>query len=130
MVDGHGIAHPRHLGIAAHFGLVTRTPTIGAAKKILYGTFEEPEKNVGAYTAIIDPKTHEELGVVLRSKYNVKPMFVSPGNLSTIPDAMRIVLDTTRGLRMPEPTRLAHNLVNQFRIGALGSERMYHFMAG
>jgi deoxyribonuclease V len=123
MVDGHGIAHPRRLGIAAHFGLVTNTPTLGAAKKLLYGVFEKPleqlSAEMGDFTYILDPKTGERLGAALRTKRNVKPMLISPGHLCTLEDAMMIAKKTARGYRLPEPTRLAHNLVNLFRTGKL-----------
>jgi deoxyribonuclease V len=119
VVDGHGIAHPRRLGIAAHFGLVIQTPTIGAAKKILYGTFRDPSFLAGVHTFIKDPKTGETIGAVVRTKNNVKPMFVSPGNLCTIDDSVRIILACTRGYRLPEQTRMAHNLVNAFRKGEI-----------
>ena len=32
-VDGHGISHPRRLGVASHFGLLVDVPTIGVAKE-------------------------------------------------------------------------------------------------
>jgi deoxyribonuclease V len=38
-VDGHGISHPRRLGVASHFGLLVDVPTIGVAKKRLCGKF-------------------------------------------------------------------------------------------
>ncbi len=119
MVDGHGIAHPRRLGIAAHFGLVTGVPTIGIAKNILYGSYEDPGKSAGDFTYISDPKTKENIGAVLRSKNNVRQVYISPGHMCDIPSALKVVLYTTRGYRLPEPTRLAHNMVNLFRTGKL-----------
>ncbi len=119
VVDGHGIAHPRRLGIAAHFGLVAGVPTIGAAKKVLYGKFTDPGLAKGDLSPIIDPRTDEILGMALRTKAKVKPMLVSPGNASDVASAVRIVQETDGGYRLPEPTRQAHELVNRFRRGEL-----------
>jgi deoxyribonuclease V len=49
-----------------------------------------------------------KVGVVLRTKDNTKPLFVSPGHRITVETAARRVLETGRGYRLPEPTRLAH----------------------
>ncbi len=119
VVDGHGIAHPRRLGIAAHFGLVAGVPTIGAAKKLLYGTFSEPSLAKGDMSPIIDSKTDETIGMALRTKTNVKPMLISPGNNCNIAGAVRVIRETDGGYRLPEPTRQAHELVNRFRRGEL-----------
>src|SRR5690606_3661165 len=77
-VDGHGIAHPRGLGIAAHFGVATGLPSIGVAKKILVGSGSEPHQMRGAYT----PLRHKgaQLGWILRSKVKCNPLVVSPGH--------------------------------------------------
>ncbi|MCW3465636.1 deoxyribonuclease V [Chitinophaga nivalis] len=118
VVDGHGIAHPRQMGIATHFGVLTNQPTIGSAKKKLYGQFEEPGPNRGDYT----PLTGRQgmlLGHVLRSKPNVKPVFVSPGHRTGMTDSLQLIISCLRKHRLPEPTRLAHNAVNQFRLGQL-----------
>lgn len=116
MVDGHGIAHPRRLGIAAHFGLVTQTPTLGCAKNLLYGeTNDELGPLPGDRVALIDKKHDEVIGCVLRTKQNVKPVFISPGHLLDLETAVSITLETTKGYRLPEPTRRAHLLVNEFR---------------
>jgi deoxyribonuclease V len=119
VVDGHGIAHPRRLGIAAHFGLVAGVPTIGAAKKLLYGTYEEPALEKGSESPIIDPKNGERLGTALRTKTKVKPMLISSGNNCDIASSIKIIKETDTGYRLPEPTRQAHELVNRFRRGEL-----------
>ncbi len=117
VVDGHGIAHPRRMGIAAHFGALTGQASIGCAKKILYGKYEEPAINPGSYTPI---KTKDEtLGYALRSKSKVKPVFISPGHRLTVEDSLEIMLQCLGKYRIPEPTRLAHELVNKFRKGEL-----------
>jgi len=116
VVDGHGIAHPRRMGIASHFGVLAQQPAIGSAKKKLFGIYEEPGMEKGSYTPLTD-KQGQPLGNVLRSKTNVQPVFVSPGHLTDIPGSTEILLQCIKSYRLPEPTRLAHNAVNQFRTG-------------
>nr|WP_220101324.1 endonuclease V [Chitinophaga oryzae] len=77
VVDGHGIAHPRRMGIASHFGVLAGQVTVGSAKKKLYGTYKEPGEEKGAHTPLTD-KQGVVIGTVLRSKQKVKPIFVSP----------------------------------------------------
>jgi len=112
IIDGQGIAHPRRLGIASHLGLFFDKPTIGCAKSRLIGTFEEPHLEKGAYSLLKDSK--EIIGAVLRTRTNVKPVFISVGNKCTLKDAIRIVLACTTKYRLPEPTRLAHQLVSKY----------------
>lgn len=115
LLDGHGIAHPRGLGIASHFGLVADVPTIGCAKKVLVGHFQMPESQVGASSPL--EYKDQQVGVALRTKQNIKPMFISPGHKISLADSVKIVLQCTTKYRMPEPTRKAHLLVNQLRRG-------------
>lgn len=115
VVDGIGIAHPRRLGIATHLGLVLDIPTIGCAKSVLVGTYTEPDDEPGATSDLIDPKTGEVLGAALRTKRNVKPVFISPGHKITCADAVNLVRRCVRKHRLPEPTRFAHNAVNEYR---------------
>ncbi len=119
VIDGHGIAHPRRLGIAAHFGLAIQKSTMGVAKNILYGEVEEPAISAHSYTYIIDPKTNEKIGITYRSKNGVKPIFISPGNQADIESVRTLALSLIRKHRLPEPTRMAHNLVNAFRKGEI-----------
>ncbi len=113
LVDGQGIAHPRSMGIAAHLGVLLDLPSIGCAKTRLFGTFEEPAKNRGS--AI--PLRHEgrTVGLVVRTRTGVKPVFVSPGNKMDIETSGQIVLSLCRGYRIPEPLRQAHMFVNELR---------------
>jgi deoxyribonuclease V len=115
-VDGVGIAHPRRLGIASHLGLILDKPTIGVAKSVLTGIYEEPGIEAGAMSPLVDKHNNEEvLGVALRTKRKVKPMFISPGHKITTAEAIEIVLACVRKHRMPESTRQAHEITNQYR---------------
>lgn len=113
VVDGHGFAHPRRLGIATHFGIVMSTPTIGCAKSKLVGDYKEPANVAGATSDL----THEGelIGKVYRTKVNCKPIFISPGNLITMEESISLVSSCIRKYRIPEPTRLTHHFVNEVR---------------
>jgi deoxyribonuclease V len=117
VVDGHGIAHPRRVGIAAHFGVVTGQPSMGCAKKILVGKFQEPGRVQGDQSPVLDKQ--EQIGFAYRSKTGVKPVFISPGHLLGLQNSLEIISRCTGRYRIPEPTRLAHELVNRFRKGEL-----------
>lgn len=117
VVDGHGIAHPRRMGIAAHFGALTGQATIGCAKKLLFGSYAEPGPHRGDYTPLLDKE--EVIGAVLRTKDNVKPVFISPGHRMDVRGSISLIHQCIGKYRLPEPTRLAHNAVNQFRTGIL-----------
>lgn len=124
IIDGQGIAHPRRLGLAAHLGLFFDKPTIGCAKSRLTGFFEEPPPQKGAYSLLKDKKGVEQdtqcetIGAVVRTRTNVKPLFVSVGNRCLLKDAIKITLRCATKYRLPEPTRLAHQLVGKLRLKA------------
>ncbi len=105
MVDGHGIMHPRKMGIATHLGMMVSTPTIGVAKKRLYGTYDAPAMSQGAFSPVMAKS--EKLGIALRSKEGKNVIFVSPGHLCDFETAETLVRDTLRGYKLPEPTRIA-----------------------
>jgi len=108
MVDGQGIAHPRRMGIAAHLGVILDMPSIGVAKSRLTGRFEMPGTKKGDSNPLMSGK--EQIGVVLRSRDNVKPLFVSPGHRVSIETALTLVLHCLTRYRLPEPTRMADKL--------------------
>jgi len=113
LIDGQGIAHPRRLGLAAHLGLFLDKPTIGCAKSRLTGTFEEPAPEKGSHSALRDGD--EVIGAVVRTRTNVKPLFVSVGHRCRLEDAIRLTLACATKYRLPEPTRLAHQTVSKLR---------------
>ncbi len=108
--DGHGYAHPRRFGLACHAGVIIDKPTIGCAKSRLTGTFVEPAANAGSVSELID--NGEVIGNVVRTKKGAKPIFISPGHRVSLATATRLALECTRKHRIPEPTRLAHELVS------------------
>jgi deoxyribonuclease V len=115
MVDGHGIAHPRRMGIAAHLGVLLDMPTFGVAKQKLTGRFTEPGIVQGHISPLLDNKTDELIGQVVRSKDKVLPLFVSPGHRCDQATATRLTLGCLRGYKLPEPTRLADYWAEQFK---------------
>lgn len=122
MLDGQGIAHPRRFGIGSHIGLWLNLPTLGCAKTLLTGKYEEPALTAGSTSPLIDRE--ETIGVVLRTKDRVNPVYISPGHLMDIPSAVDLATRCVRRdsvgrskYRIPEPTRLAHLCVNSMRRG-------------
>lgn len=109
--DGHGYAHPRRFGIASHAGVLLDKPSIGCAKSKLIGRYDEPGNDAGSVSPLFAPDG-ERIGDVLRTKPGVKPVFISPGHKISFKSATELALKCTRGRRIPEPTRLAHNLVS------------------
>lgn len=116
MADGQGIAHPRRIGIASHLGLITDLPSIGCGKTRLIGSHREPGPLRGDGSPLID--RGETIGAVLRTRDGVAPVFISPGHLMTLDRAVEIVLAAQIRYRLPEPTRMAHQLVNEARRAA------------
>ncbi len=113
IVDAQGVAHPRGFGAAAHLGVILGVPTIGCAKSRLCGEYEEPGAEKGSSSPLtLDGK---EIGRVLRTKTNVKPLFISRGHLVTLQDCVNVVMSSLTKYRLPEPSRQAHQLVNEFR---------------
>ena len=111
-IDGHGIAHPRRLGIAAHFGVATGLPCIGVAKKILVGAPRMALHDMrGAFTPLRDGR--EQIGWLLRSKPGCLPLIVSPGHKVAMPSAPELVMRYVTKYRLPEPTRLADRLASR-----------------
>lgn len=109
LVDGMGILHPRKMGIASHFGVITDTVSIGCGKSKLIGNFKMPENKKFAYKPVY--VEGELRGYVLRTKKNANPIFVSPGNNISIDSSLELVKKSVTNYKLPEPVRKAHNLL-------------------
>jgi len=114
--DGQGIAHPRRMGLATHLGMLLGKPTIGCAKSILIGSHGKLRHKAGSWSALVDEKSGgEQVGVALRTRAGVAPIYVSQGNMVTLETAMRLTLAVTDGYRIPRPTRDADRYVGQLK---------------
>ncbi|MGD1047980.1 MAG: deoxyribonuclease V [Candidatus Krumholzibacteriaceae bacterium] len=109
LCDGQGIAHPRGLGLASHFGLVLGIPTIGCAKSPLFGEFDEPGPERGDTACIRDPHG-KTIGAVVRTRDRTRPLYVSVGHGVSLRKAVSVVLSCSKRFRIPEPLRAAHHL--------------------
>ncbi|WP_275556198.1 deoxyribonuclease V [Mixta sp. Marseille-Q2659] len=110
-VDGHGISHPRRLGVASHFGMLVDVPTIGVAKRRLCGRFEPLDDEPGSQQPLMDKG--EKIGWVWRSKKRCNPLFVSTGHRVSIDTALEWVQKCMAGYRLPEPTRWADAVASE-----------------
>jgi deoxyribonuclease V len=113
LCDGQGVAHPRRLGIASHLGVLLDLPTVGVAKSRLVGRYTEPGLRKGNKTLLYDGK--DKIGYVLRTRDNVKPLFVSPGHKVSLTTAAKLVLKCVTKYRLPETTRCAHHLASDLK---------------
>lgn len=109
MFDGNGYLHFNHMGIATHASFFLNKPTIGVAKsylKINGADFDMPENQEGSYNDIMIGE--DTYGRAIRTRKDVKPIFVSCGNYIDIDTSAEIVLDLiSKESRIPIPTRLA-----------------------
>ena len=113
MCDAQGYAHPRRLGLASHLGVILDHPSIGCAKSRLCGTYEEPARERDSHTWLVDDE--EVIGAVVRTRTNVKPVFVSIGHRIRLQGAIQWVLRCAVRYRLPEPTRWAHRYASVLR---------------
>ena len=113
LIDGHGVAHPRRFGIACHLGLLLDCPTIGCAKSILVGEAVEPGAQAGSVAPLVDKG--ETVGMALRTRGQVRPIYVTIGHRVSLGSAVRIVAQCVDGFRIPKPTREADHWVGELR---------------
>ncbi len=106
LADAHGRAHPRRCGLACTLGLALDLPTAGCAKEPLVGSHSPLAPTRGSLAPVRD--RGEVVGVALRTRARVRPLFVSVGHRITLERAVGEVLRLAR-YRVPEPLRAAHH---------------------
>lgn len=106
LCDGQGYAHPRRFGIACHLGVLTGIPSIGVGKSRLLGTHQPVANQRGAWQPLLD--NDEIIGAVLRTRVNVKPVYISVGHRICLESAIDYVMRCTNRYKLPETTRQAH----------------------
>jgi lipoprotein-releasing system ATP-binding protein len=116
IVDGHGIAHPRRLGVASWLGVQMDTPTIGMAKKTLLQYTGDAKQERGSQLPIMEEG--ETLGCVLRTQTDIQPVFVSIGHKISLTTAVQVLLELSEeGYRIPEPLRRADQAARAYAKG-------------
>lgn len=118
MTDSQGLAHPRRFGLGCHLGVLLDWPTLGVAKSRLIGTFAQLAAEKGSQSSLLDQD--EQVGVVLRTRQDIKPVYVSIGHRITLDEAVSLTLACCPRYKIPEPTRLAH-LLSKYGPGRFAS---------
>jgi deoxyribonuclease V len=112
IVNGHGIAHPYKCGLATHIGVILKIPSIGVARKKLYGE----EKIIGNKTFLIDENSSIIAEIIKKERTKI---YISIGNMIDLETCVSIVLSLLNGLKLPLPLQIAHNecekLKNKFK---------------
>jgi deoxyribonuclease V len=121
--DAQGLAHPRRMGLASHLGLFLDVPSVGCAKSRLTGRFEEPGREKGSTSDLVDRS--EVVGKVVRTRTGVSPVFVSVGNHIDLQSAVELVLACCTRYRLPETTRRAHETANELRRAGGDQESLF-----
>lgn len=115
LFDGQGIAHPGGIGIATHIGVLLDIPTIGCAKSKLVGEYKEPGIKKGEWSPL--KYKDKTVGVVLRTREKIRPVFVSPGHRIDLKESIEIILGCITRYRIPEPLRRADIISKKLKKG-------------
>jgi deoxyinosine 3'endonuclease (endonuclease V) len=128
LVDGNGQLHPRGGGIASHFGLFSKIPTIGCAKSFfpvdglnkayiqtavalkLHARRREDDWTMAPHEFLIGESGRRHGAAVLTGGKGAKnPIFVSVGHRVSLETALKIV-KACAIRRVPEPIRIADSI--------------------
>jgi deoxyribonuclease V len=107
MVNAHGAAHPRRLGLASQLGLELGKPTLGVSTGLLVG--EVRRRREGISDVFLDGSL---VGVRLDGR---PPLIVSVGHMVSLGSAASIVEAFWSGVGLPRPLALAHERARKQR---------------
>jgi deoxyribonuclease V len=113
ILPGRGIYHPRKLGLASHLGVLLDLPTIACSKTPLWNINKGVDSKKGTY--IIKSKGSEQIGAVVKSKDNTKPIFVTLGHKVSVERSVEMILKCCSRYRLPDPLREAVILAKHFK---------------
>lgn len=104
VVDAQGLAHERRFGLACHLGLRLGVRSVGVAKNLRAGAVEGVLGEAAGSSAPIlcDGAT---VGLALRTRAGVNPVYVSVGDGLSLEQARACALAACKGFRIPETTR-------------------------
>lgn len=120
IIDGHGTAHPRKMGLASWVGIKMDLPTIGLAKEPLIKVDYQLGETAGS-TFEIKAGT-EVIGTVLRTQDGIKPVFVSAGHKISQAQSVEIVKALRGKYRHIEPIRRADQAARKYAKGIIEAE--------
>ena len=115
LFDGHGIAHPRRMGIASQCGILLDIPSIGCAKSKLCGEYEMPGMQKFDRTGLFF--SGRQAGFVMRTRENTKPVFLSPGYRYAMEKIPSLIEELTGPFRLPLPVHYADRLSKKIKTG-------------
>ncbi len=121
ILNGHGIAHPRRFGLACHIGLLLGIPSIGVARRLLCGSCAAPSREEGACSPVMDGG--EVIAMAVRTRAGARPVYVSPGHMVDMAQAVELVLSTSGGQQLPVPLQRADGLAADARRKHLSGRR-------
>ena len=107
IVNAHGVAHPRRLGLASQLGLELSKPTLGVSTGLLIG--EVRRRREGVSDVFLD-------GSLVGARLDGKPpLIISVGHMVSLGSAVDIVEAFWSGVGLPKPLALAHELARRQR---------------
>jgi deoxyribonuclease V len=107
MVNAHGVAHPRRLGLASQLGLGLGKPTLGVSTGLLIG--EVMRSRGGISDVFLDGSL---VGARLEGR---PPLIVSVGHMVSLGSAVSIIEAFWSGVGLPRPLALAHERARKQR---------------